>query len=75
MQIFIKTIVGNVLTLEVDSTDTIDKIKLELEKQTTVPVKDQRLIHNGKQADKGSLADNSIGKNAYIHLVGRLRAV
>ncbi len=74
MQIFVKSVDGVVLTLTVELTDTIEKIKLELQDKTCVPIKDQMLVCNGKHLYTGSLQDNNVVKDSYMHLSGRLCA-
>ncbi len=73
MQIFVKLPNDKTITLEVEVTDSIDKVKLELEKKTTIPIDQQMLKYGNKYATSGSLFDNGIGKEAYIHLNMRLR--
>jgi len=69
MQIFVKTLSGKHITLEVEPTDRIEDIKAKIQEKEGIVPEIQKLVFAGKMLEEGNtLQDYSIQKDSTIHL-------
>ena len=73
MQIFVKMLTGKIITLDVDSSDTVESVKEMIQKINGIPIDQYLLIFAGKHlVDDLTLSDYNIKKESTLHVVLRL---
>ena len=74
MQIFVKTLTGKHITLEVEPGDYISTVKTKIQEKEGIPPDQQQLTYQGKllENDNETLADHNVQKDSTLNLTLRL---
>ena len=70
IQLFVKTLTGKIITLEVEASDTIENVKTKIEDEEDIPPDKQMLIFRGQKLNDGyTLSEYNIVVKSEIHLI------
>lgn len=73
MQIFVKTLAGKTVTLDVKPTDTIEVVKRKINEKENIPLSEQQLVSGGLNLNNSCcLSDYNVLKDSTIQLVAGL---
>lgn len=73
IQVFIRTLSGKTVTVDVDEHDTIDNLKSRIQDYADIPTDQQRLLYCGRQLKDGNtLADHNVTTDSTLQLLLRL---
>jgi hypothetical protein len=75
MQIFLRAVSGNTLTLEVEPSTLVEQLKRQIQDKEGIPLQQQRVVYAGKQLENNrAVSDYNIEKESTLYLLLRLRA-
>jgi len=76
MHIFIKTLTGKTISLDVEGSDTISNVKMKLQDKLGIPPDQQRLIFSGSRLEDGrTLSECRISHSVTLHMLLGLRGM
>ena len=72
MQIFVKTLTGKLISVEVEESDAIENVKAKIQDKEDIPADKQMLMFRGQQLkDEYTLFDYDIAMKSEIHLISK----
>ena len=70
IQIYVKTMSTKCITVAVKITDSIENVKLEIQRKEEIPFNEQQLMYDGQHLeDAQTLSDYNIQEDDILHLV------
>lgn len=73
MQIFVKTVTGRTIVFDIEGSETVNDLKELICEKEGIPLKSQRLMHQGKQLDSNrTLVESGVERESTIHIVLQL---